>query len=254
MAVTLVLNATYEPLCIVPLRRAVVLVLAGKADIVEVRAGYLHSERLAIPSPDVVRLSRYVRIPYRGGAALTRRAVLDRDEHRCAYCQARADTVDHVVPRSRGGRHEWTNVVAACSRCNHRKGQSSAERDRLGLAGAGGPAARSPDPDSRRCPSWWGQRGQRLGRVELGSVPAVHQPSVVRRSRDRHLRGTDCRLTNGITPVPWRRDGHGESNRARFDSHAPRARSEGPAPPSDRDRAAADGDQGERHDEQFGRL
>ena len=122
MAVTLVLNATYEPLCIVPLRRAVVLVLAGKADIVEVRAGYLHSERLAIPSPDVVRLSRYVRIPYRGGAALTRRAVLDRDEHRCAYCQARADTVDHVVPRSRGGRHEWTNVVAACSRCNHRKG------------------------------------------------------------------------------------------------------------------------------------
>jgi 5-methylcytosine-specific restriction endonuclease McrA len=122
MAAALVLNATYEPLCIVPLRRAVVLVLAGKADVISTTGDYVHSERLAMAAPNVVRLSRYVRIPYRRGASLTRRAVLDRDGHLCGYCDARADTIDHIVPRSRGGRNEWTNVVAACAKCNHRKG------------------------------------------------------------------------------------------------------------------------------------
>jgi 5-methylcytosine-specific restriction endonuclease McrA len=70
----------------------------------------------------VVRLSRYVRVPYRREVPLTRRAVLDRDRHSCVYCGLRADTIDHVRPRSRGGEHIWTNVVAACARCNHRKG------------------------------------------------------------------------------------------------------------------------------------
>ena len=70
----------------------------------------------------MVRLSRYVRVPYRREVPLTRRAVLDRDRHACAYCGARADTIDHVRPRSRGGEHIWANVVAACARCNHRKG------------------------------------------------------------------------------------------------------------------------------------
>jgi 5-methylcytosine-specific restriction endonuclease McrA len=118
----LVLNATYEPLCVVPLRRAVVLVLAEKAVIVEAAGQVLHSERVTIPAPSVVRLSRYVRVPYRRSVPLTRRAVLERDGHQCAYCGTRADTIDHVRPRSRGGEHLWTNVVAACARCNHRKG------------------------------------------------------------------------------------------------------------------------------------
>jgi 5-methylcytosine-specific restriction endonuclease McrA len=122
VAGTLVLNASYEPLCIVPLRRAVVLVLAEKAIVVEEGETLLRSERLAMNAPTVVRLSRYVRVPYRRAVPLTRRAVLDRDGHRCAYCAARADTIDHVLPRSRGGSHTWTNVVAACARCNHRKG------------------------------------------------------------------------------------------------------------------------------------
>lgn len=122
MGAALVLNATYEPLCVVPLRRAVVLVLAEKAVIVEAGALVMHSERLVLPIPSVVRLSRFVRVPYRHGVPLTRRAVLERDRHRCAYCPARADTIDHVRPRSRGGGHLWTNVVAACARCNHRKG------------------------------------------------------------------------------------------------------------------------------------
>ncbi len=122
MAGTLVLNASYEPLCIVPLRRAVVLVLAEKAIVVEAGQAVLHSERQSITAPAVVRLSRYVRVPYRRSVPLSRRAVMDRDGYRCAYCPAKADTIDHVVPRSRGGMHQWTNVVAACARCNHRKG------------------------------------------------------------------------------------------------------------------------------------
>jgi 5-methylcytosine-specific restriction endonuclease McrA len=122
VAGALVLNATYEPLCVVPMRRAVVLVLAEKATIVEAGDQVMHSERTSVPVPTVVRLSQYVRVPYRREVPLTRRAVLDRDAHACVYCGLRADTIDHVRPRSRGGPHIWTNVVAACARCNHRKG------------------------------------------------------------------------------------------------------------------------------------
>ena len=122
MGAALVLNATYEPLCVVPLRRAVVLVLAEKAVVVEAGGAVLHSERLAVPAPSVVRLARFVRVPYRRDVPLTRRAVLERDAHSCVYCARRADTIDHVRPRSRGGLHAWTNVVAACAPCNHRKG------------------------------------------------------------------------------------------------------------------------------------
>jgi 5-methylcytosine-specific restriction endonuclease McrA len=142
MGAALVLNATYEPLCVVPLRRAVVLVLAEKAVVVEESSQVMHSERLAVPVPTVVRLARFVRVPFRHDVPLTRRAVLDRDGHACAYCGGRADTIDHVRPRSRGGTHVWTNVVAACARCNHRKGDRllSELGWRLGSAPAQPPA------------------------------------------------------------------------------------------------------------------
>ena len=117
----LVLNASREPLCVVSVRRAVTLVLSGKAVVLEHDGTRLHSEWLSVPSPQVLVLTRYVHVPYRGAVPPTRRTVLQRDDHRCAYCAAPADTVDHVVPRSRGGGHVWTNVVAACARCNHRK-------------------------------------------------------------------------------------------------------------------------------------
>ncbi len=117
----LVLNASREPLCVVSLRRAVSLVLADKAVVLETDGSLLHSEWLSVPAPQVLALTRYVHVPYRGVVPPTRRTVLQRDEHRCAYCAGPADTVDHVLPRSRGGAHEWTNVVAACARCNHRK-------------------------------------------------------------------------------------------------------------------------------------
>ncbi|GAA3795830.1 HNH endonuclease [Cellulomonas soli] len=117
---TLLLNASHEPLCIVSVHRAVLLVMTGKAVVLEAD-GSLHSERLAMPLPVVLCLNRYVHVPVRRPVPPTRRTVLQRDGHRCAYCGGGADTVDHVHPRSRGGRHEWTNVVAACVRCNHRK-------------------------------------------------------------------------------------------------------------------------------------
>ena len=117
----LVLNATYEPLCVVSQRRAVVLVLAGKAACVEETDYVLRAERLAVTVPSVVRLHRYVRVPYRATVPLTRKGVLARDHHRCVYCDGPATSLDHVVPRSRGGTHTWENVVAACGRCNHVK-------------------------------------------------------------------------------------------------------------------------------------
>lgn len=121
----LVLNATYEPLCVVPVRRAVVLVISAKAVAVEHGEGALHSARHSLPVPVVVRLTRFVRIPYRAQVPLTRTAVFARDGGRCGYCGAPATSIDHVVPRSRGGAHSWENVVAACARCNHRKADRS---------------------------------------------------------------------------------------------------------------------------------
>ncbi len=118
---TLLLNASMEPLCIVSLRRAVALVMTGKATVLESDGRLLHAEHVAVPLPVVLCLTRYVHVPVRRPVPPTRRTVLQRDNHRCAYCGGGADTVDHVHPRSRGGRHEWTNVVAACVRCNHRK-------------------------------------------------------------------------------------------------------------------------------------
>ena len=121
MSRSLVLNATYEPLCVVASRRALVLVLADRAELVHSSERYFHSERLSLPEPSVVRLSRYVRVPYQTRVALNRRAVFARDGHKCQYCGATAENIDHVVPRSRGGSHTWDNVVASCRPCNARK-------------------------------------------------------------------------------------------------------------------------------------
>jgi 5-methylcytosine-specific restriction endonuclease McrA len=124
----LVLNASMEPLCVVPTRRAVVLMLSQKADLLHAGEGVFRAERTVLPSPSVVRLRRYVHVPYRRRAALSRRGVFLRDDGRCQYCDRPAENVDHVVPRSRGGPHVWENVVAACQRCNaHKKDRTPDE-------------------------------------------------------------------------------------------------------------------------------
>jgi len=118
MRSALVLNATYEPLSIVPARRAACLVLAEKADIVHDDGTAIHSARLTVPSPTVIRLRYVVKVPYQRVAALSRRAIFARDDHRCQYCGRQADSIDHVFPRSRGGSHVWENVAASCRPCN----------------------------------------------------------------------------------------------------------------------------------------
>ena len=121
MSRTLLLNATFEPLCIVSFRRAVVLVLKEKAEIVARDHAEFHAERVSVPCPSVIRLVHFVRVPYRSRAPLSRRGVFARDDHRCQYCNRPAENLDHVIPRSRGGEHSWENVVAACRPCNARK-------------------------------------------------------------------------------------------------------------------------------------
>ncbi|MFE1357403.1 HNH endonuclease [Streptomyces harbinensis] len=121
MPQVLVLNASYEPLGVVPIRRALILLLNDKAVSLEDSDALMRSATHAIPAPSVVRLKRFVRVPYRGAVPLTRRALFARDGGRCAYCGAVATSVDHVIPRSRGGAHAWDNVVAACRSCNHLK-------------------------------------------------------------------------------------------------------------------------------------
>lgn len=121
MRSALVLNATFEPLSVVPARRAACLILADRADLIADDGSALHSASLVVPSPSVVRLRYVVRVPYQRRTTLSRRALFARDDHRCQYCGGHADSIDHIVPRSRGGRHEWENVAAACRPCNLRK-------------------------------------------------------------------------------------------------------------------------------------
>ena len=121
MPSALVLNTTYEPVSVVSARRAVVLVLNRKASIVASGSDRLHSERTAVDVPSVVRLVRYVKVPHHRKGPPTRRGILARDGHACQYCDAPAESIDHVMPRSRGGTHTWENVVASCRRCNLRK-------------------------------------------------------------------------------------------------------------------------------------
>ncbi|MEA2298588.1 MAG: hypothetical protein QOF77_1524, partial [Solirubrobacteraceae bacterium] len=119
----LVLNATYEPINVCTVRRAVVLLLKEKAEVLEHARWEIHSETTAIARPTVIRLITYVRVPRDAHRRkITRRAVFARDDWSCQYCGARSNlTVDHVIPRSKGGPSDWENIVASCAPCNRRK-------------------------------------------------------------------------------------------------------------------------------------
>jgi 5-methylcytosine-specific restriction endonuclease McrA len=130
----LVLNASYEPINVCTVRRAAVLVLKSRAEVLEQGEGALHSERLELERPCVIRLVRYVRIPrdvHR--RKITRKAVLARDAYTCQYCghEAPGLTVDHVIPRSRGGLSVWENIVASCAPCNRMKGNRMPREARM---------------------------------------------------------------------------------------------------------------------------
>jgi 5-methylcytosine-specific restriction endonuclease McrA len=118
----LLLNASHAPLKVVSLKRGVSLVLAGRAEVIEEADDeYLRSERFSMALPKVIKLKVYVKVPYRSSIPLTRKNLTARDKGKCGYCAESGDSIDHIVPRSRGGKHEWTNVVLCCRRCNARK-------------------------------------------------------------------------------------------------------------------------------------
>ncbi len=118
----LVLNQNYEPVNICRVRRAVVMVIEGKAEVMENGSGMIHSVSCSIPLPSVIRLLYLVRRPWLP-RKLTRLEGFNRDKYACQYCgkETRELTLDHVIPRHRGGEHVWENVVSACIPCNRRK-------------------------------------------------------------------------------------------------------------------------------------
>lgn len=126
MGNVLVLNATYEPLSVISVKRAVILLLKEKAELVEAATAKLRAENFSLPRPLVIRLVYYVKIPHRVSLPVTRRGVLTRDLYTCQYCGVTPPrkflTIDHVLPRSRGGKTVWENVTTACQKCNGRKG------------------------------------------------------------------------------------------------------------------------------------
>ena len=132
----LVLNASYEPLSVVSSRRATCLVLSNKAEMLENDGRVIRSEKLSFPSPSVIRLRYMVKVPFVRRAALSRRAIFARDDHRCQYCGDHADSIDHVMPRSRGGEHSWENVAAACRSCNLDKRDRTPDEAGMRLAKA----------------------------------------------------------------------------------------------------------------------
>jgi 5-methylcytosine-specific restriction endonuclease McrA len=130
----LVLNQNYEPLNVCNARRALVLVDGGKAEVLEHGLGPIRTPSRSFARPSVIRLVYMIKRP-RPRVRLTRREIFIRDHHTCQYCGVRGRdlTLDHVVPRHRGGRHTWDNLVSACRACNHRKGGRTPEEARMQL-------------------------------------------------------------------------------------------------------------------------
>ena len=130
----LVLNASYEPLHVTSAKRAITLVQYGVAEVLEESDDVVRSPSTELRVPSVIRLRRYVRRPRAHPIPFNRRNVLRRDHFACQYCGSREDlTIDHVHPRSRGGRHGWDNVVTACRVCNQRKGSRTPDEAQMPL-------------------------------------------------------------------------------------------------------------------------
>lgn len=119
----LLLNASWEPIRVVSARRAIQLIEAGKAEALELSDGEFHAATITIKVPRVLRLVKQVKIPFRADVPLSRKALFARDNFECQFthCSRKATTWDHVHPRSKGGAHSWTNLVAACKQCNSKK-------------------------------------------------------------------------------------------------------------------------------------
>jgi len=131
----LVLSQSYEPLNICRVRRAVILLFQKKAEMLENGSGFIHSSQHDFPVPSVIRVVYFVKRPHRTERKLTRLEVFRRDEYTCQYCgrQTKELTLDHVMPRYRGGQHTWENVVSACVQCNRRKAGRTPQEAKMRL-------------------------------------------------------------------------------------------------------------------------
>jgi 5-methylcytosine-specific restriction endonuclease McrA len=131
----LILNASYEPLHVCSLKRAVSLLMQEIAERVEDTDRVLRSPTSVFPVPTVIKLRRYVKRPHRQRVAFNRKNLFRRDDHTCQYCRLRSNdlTLDHVVPRSKGGPTSWENVVACCRRCNAKKRDRTPDEARMSL-------------------------------------------------------------------------------------------------------------------------
>ncbi len=134
MSSVLVLNQNYEPLNVCNARRALVLLDVGKAEVIEHADGAIRTPAKSFPRPSVIRLVYLIRRP-RPRVRLTRREIFIRDGYTCQYCGLKTKdlTLDHVVPRHKGGKHSWDNLVSACRSCNHRKGGKTLAEARMSL-------------------------------------------------------------------------------------------------------------------------
>lgn len=130
----LVLNQDNSPLMVCSVERAFILVFLNKSEMVRSANGYkLHSVSHTYPMPSVIRLNRYVNAPYKG-VNLTRQNIFKRDGYECQYCGTRRDlTIDHVIPRAKGGTDSWMNLVTACKKCNAKKGDNTPDKANMPL-------------------------------------------------------------------------------------------------------------------------
>jgi 5-methylcytosine-specific restriction endonuclease McrA len=133
-SVVLLLNSDYEPLNVCNLRRAFRLVFGEKAEVIQYDHTEVRTATQVFHAPSVIRLHHRIKRP-RPRVRLSRREVFIRDKHTCQYCgtQTHDLTLDHVIPRHRGGLHTWDNLVTACKHCNHRKGGKLVEEARMRL-------------------------------------------------------------------------------------------------------------------------
>ena len=163
--IVLVLNQNYEPLNVCSWKRAFVLVAVAKAEVLEFGRHAIQTAAATYPRPSVIRLLHLVRRP-RSVIKLTRREVFIRDKYTCQYCGQRVRdlTVDHVMPKHRGGRHSWDNLVSACKACNHRKGGKTPEEARMALL----KPARAP-----QVPYHYGIYQRANGRIDQGWLKFV---------------------------------------------------------------------------------
>jgi len=131
----LVLSSSFEPITICSVKKAMILILLTKADMIATQDGKtIRTVSKSYPIPSVIKLSRYIKIPFKK-IELSRKNVIRRDNNRCQYCGSRTAplTIDHIIPKSRGGEDTWENLVAACTKCNDRKGSRTLEEAGLTL-------------------------------------------------------------------------------------------------------------------------